>query len=121
MANPKSRPRDSAVRDLESGIRNLESRVPHRATPLTRRDWLFEAGAGFGAVALTGLLASEAESAAIPAAPSSRSASAAWLRTATARSVIFLFMEGGPSHIDTFDPKPEVNRLAGQPLPPSFK
>ena len=39
----------------------------------------------------------------------------------TARSVIFLFMEGGPSHLDTFDPKPELNRLAGQPLPPSFK
>ena len=39
----------------------------------------------------------------------------------TAKSVIFLFMEGGPSHLDTFDPKPELNRLAGQPLPPSFK
>ena len=35
--------------------------------------------------------------------------------------MIFLFMEGGPSHIDTFDPKPELNRLAGKPLPPSFK
>ena len=30
-------------------------------------------------------------------------------------------MEGGPSHIDTFDPKPELDRLAGKPLPPSFK
>ena len=40
---------------------------------------------------------------------------------ATARSVIFLFMEGGPSHIDTFDPKPRSDRLAGQSLPPSFK
>ena len=39
---------------------------------------------------------------------------APWRRPATARSVIFLFMEGGPSHIDTFDPKPELNRLAGQ-------
>ena len=48
-------------------------------------------------------------------------ASAPWRRPATARSVIFLFMEGGPSHLDTFDPKPELNRLAGQPLPPSFK
>ena len=38
-----------------------------------------------------------------------------------AKSVIFLFMEGGPSHLDTFDPKPELNRLAGQSLPPSFK
>jgi hypothetical protein len=35
--------------------------------------------------------------------------------------VIFLFMEGGPSHLDTFDPKPELIRLAGQPLPSSFK
>ena len=38
----------------------------------------------------------------------------------TAKSVIWLFMEGGPSHIDIFDPKPELQRLAGQPLPPSF-
>jgi hypothetical protein len=34
--------------------------------------------------------------------------------------VIFLFMEGGPSHIDLFDPKPALARMAGQPLPPSF-
>jgi uncharacterized protein (DUF1501 family) len=33
--------------------------------------------------------------------------------------VIFLFMQGGPSHIDTFDPKPLLNKLHGQPLPPS--
>jgi hypothetical protein len=38
-----------------------------------------------------------------------------------AKSVIFLFMEGGPSHIDLFDPKPELNRLAGGKLPASFK
>ncbi len=39
---------------------------------------------------------------------------------ARAKSVIFLFMEGGPSHIDLFDPKPELTKHAGQPLPPSF-
>jgi hypothetical protein len=38
-----------------------------------------------------------------------------------ARSVIWLFMEGGPSHIDLFDPKPELNKYAGKPLPPSFE
>jgi hypothetical protein len=38
----------------------------------------------------------------------------------TAKSVIWLFMEGGPSHIDLFDPKPELERLAGQPMPASF-
>jgi uncharacterized protein (DUF1501 family) len=38
---------------------------------------------------------------------------------ATAKSVIFLFMQGGPSHIDTFDPKPLLNKLHGKPLPDS--
>src|SRR5262249_40666304 len=37
-----------------------------------------------------------------------------------ATRVIFLFMAGGPSHLETFDPKPELQRLHGQPLPPSF-
>lgn len=37
-----------------------------------------------------------------------------------ARSVIFLFMSGGPSHVDLWDPKPELIRLAGQPIPESF-
>lgn len=37
-----------------------------------------------------------------------------------AKAVIFLFMVGGPSHIETFDPKPELDRLHGQQLPPSF-
>jgi hypothetical protein len=37
-----------------------------------------------------------------------------------ATSVIFLFMSGGPSHVDLFEPKPELERLAGQPIPESF-
>src|SRR5271167_3506224 len=87
--------------------------------PLTRRDWLLQAGAGFGGLALLDLLAQDQASAAEPTAPSM--IFAPWRRPATARSIIFLFMEGGPSHLDTFDPKPELNRLAGQPLPSSFK
>ncbi len=39
---------------------------------------------------------------------------------ARAKSVIFLMMAGGPSQMETFDPKPLLNRLAGQPMPPSF-
>lgn len=42
------------------------------------------------------------------------------ITSAKAKSVIFLFMEGGPSHIDTFDPKPLLNKLAGKPIPESF-
>src|SRR5215470_502733 len=95
-------------------------RPPHRVVPMTRRDWLLHAGAGFGSLALGDLLARDL-SAGTEAIPSSGATAAPWRRPATARSVIFLFMEGGPSHIDTFDPKPELNRLAGRPLPPSFK
>jgi hypothetical protein len=106
-------------------MRGIDSRFPHRLTPTSRRDWLFEAGAGFGALALGDLLARDVGAGAGPGlesdSASSVSASAPWRRPATAKSVIFLFMEGGPSHLDTFDPKPELNRLAGQPLPPSFK
>ncbi len=71
---------------------------------------LCRSGAGFGALALASLLDDTA-----------RAASGAPHHPPTAKSVIFLFMEGGPSHIDTFDPKPELEKLAGQPLPKSFK
>jgi hypothetical protein len=91
----------------------------HRVIPSTRREWLVEAGAGFGALALCDLLSRDAAAGA--AATNPASSSAGRHSPATARSVIFLFMEGGPSHLDTFDPKPELNRLAGRPLPPSFK
>jgi Protein of unknown function (DUF1501) len=97
----------------------MDSGIRHRVTPPTRRDWLLQAGAGFGALALHDLLVRDAEAGPDLTARSSNSPS--WRCAATSRSVIFLFMEGGPSHLDTFDPKPELNRLAGQPLPPSFK
>jgi hypothetical protein len=77
---------------------------------------LLRGGGGFGALGLAYLLGlgeSKAEGAA-PAPESHR-------RPARARSCIFLFMEGGPSQIDTFDPKPLLQDLDGQHLPPSFK
>jgi hypothetical protein len=78
----------------------------------SRRDFLWQAGAGFTGLALATLLAEDG----LAAEPE---ATATY--PARARSVIFLFMEGGPSHLDTFDPKPLLNELAGKPLPPSFK
>lgn len=88
----------------------------HRIDPVfSRRQWLASAGAGFGAVALQGLLADRACAAgANPLAPRPPH------HRPTARSCIFLFMEGGPSHLDLFDPKPLLNKLAGKPLPESF-
>jgi hypothetical protein len=81
---------------------------------------LLRAGAGFGGVALAALLAEQ--SAAVPAgAAHAGPATARTQHAARARSVIFLFLEGGPSHLDTFDPKPALARLAGQRVPESFE
>jgi hypothetical protein len=91
------------------------TRPPHVYLPLSRRDFLCRAGAGFGGLALAALLARQREArAADPLAPRPPHFAA------RARSVIFLFMDGGPSHLDLFDPKPALRRLQGQPLPASF-
>ena len=86
--------------------------------PTSRRDFLRTAGCGFGAVALSALLRQPVlgATAALPANAGQLPA-----RAGRAKNVIFLFMEGGPSHLDTFDYKPLLNQLAGQKLPPSFK
>src|SRR5258705_12658690 len=99
---------------------NTNPIVPHYEALYTRRDFLSRAGAGFGALALTYLLErdrllatpSEASTNPLAAKPSHFAAKA--------KSVIFLFMEGGPSHLDTFDYKPKLRELAGQRLPESF-
>jgi len=76
---------------------------------------LAHAGTGFGALALSHLMQAEL------LAGDSPLAAKITHHAARADNVIFLFMEGGPSHIDTFDPKPKLDELAGQPLPKSFK
>ena len=87
----------------------------------SRRHMLASAGAGFGAVALAGILGREAAAAAAgsTAGPSPLAPKPPHVG-GRAKSVIFLFMEGGPSHIDLFDPKPALDRLAGKPVPESF-
>jgi hypothetical protein len=92
--------------------------APHSDYP-SRRDVLVRSGAGFGAVALAGLLGSDLAQAESNSEPPPLAAKLTHHR-ARATSVIFLFMEGGPSHIDTFDPKPLLQELAGKPLPDSF-
>jgi uncharacterized protein DUF1501 len=91
----------------------------------TRRQFLRNAGGGFGMLALTALLAEDgllADSPTTPVAdaPGSPDSPRRTHHRASARNVIFLFMSGGPSHLETFDPKPELARLHGQPLPASF-
>jgi hypothetical protein len=88
---------------------------PHVPRLSSRREFLCKAGGGFGALALSYLLARDG----IAAAADPLAAHPAPFAP-KARSVIFLFMEGGPSHLDTLDPKPELTRLHGQKLPASF-
>jgi len=74
---------------------------------MNRREWLCRSGMGFGALALSSLL---------EGAETSPLAAKAPHQAANAKSVIYLFMHGGVSHVDTFDPKPELTRRNGQPL-----
>ncbi len=72
----------------------------------TRREFLSRAGAGLGLLGLGGLMARANPLA--PKAPHFRP---------RAKRIIHLFMNGGPSHVDTFDPKPALQRFAGRMLP----
>src|SRR5215831_19454547 len=89
-------------------------------TLLTRRELLSRSGMGFAALGLAGILASEGLLAS-PAAAATGSANPLLPKAphfpAKAKHVVHLFMNGGPSHIDTFDPKPALKKYAGKPLP----
>ena len=94
---------------------------PHILPVTSRREFLFRAGSGFGSVALAYLLQQDGFFArAAGAGGSGFLAAKEPHHPPKAKSVIWLFMEGGPSHLDLFDPKPELDRLAGQPMPESF-
>ncbi len=81
------------------------------ANPLfTRRQLLLRTGMGMGGVAMATML--DEQSLAAAAAPHV---------PARAKHVIHLFMNGGPSHVDTFDPKPALDRYAGKQLPVHYK
>jgi hypothetical protein len=81
-----------------------------------RREFLTDAFCGFGSLAFTAMMAQQEARAAKynPLAPKAPHF------PAKAKSVIFLFMAGGPSHIETFDPKPVLNQLHGQKRPAEF-
>jgi hypothetical protein len=86
----------------------------HLSTSTARRAFLRDAFCGFSALPLAALLQSERHAAAAPLDPRPPHG------RAKAKSVIFLFMAGGPSHLETFDPKPLLNDLHGQPRPAEF-
>jgi len=77
---------------------------------ISRREMLRRSSAGFGSLALAGLLGSESQAAGTSLAHQPHFAP-------KAKRVIFLFMHGGPSHMDTFDYKPQLQKDSGKPLP----
>lgn len=77
--------------------------------PITRREWLQQCSAGFGAVALAGLLGERAYGATSIGTPLPHFAP-------KARSVIFLYMDGGVAQTDSFDPKPRLTQDDGKPF-----
>ena len=90
---------------------------------ITRREMLARSGAGFGMLGLSSVLAQEAAAdlSVNPMSPKKPHFEP------KAKHVIFLFMNGGPSHVDTFDPKPELKTQEGKPgkggkyMPSPFK
>ena len=94
---------------------------PHN---VSRRDFLARTGAGFGALALNALLRRPAMASGSKwpvIEPLNPFAARQPHFAPKAKSVIFLFMVGGPSQVDTFDYKPELQKLAGKPVPESIK
>ena len=79
-----------------------------------RRQMLQDASAGFGALALHGLLGLESKAGTMPGSPLAPKQPHFAPKS---KRVIFLFMHGGPSHVDTFDHKPLLTRDDGKPLP----
>jgi hypothetical protein len=77
---------------------------------MTRRDMLRRIGGGFGTVALAGMLGQSGKAAGVDNPLALRQSHF----PARAKRVIFLFMNGGPSHVDTFDPKPALTKYHGQ-------
>jgi hypothetical protein len=93
---------------------------PAAGLPLSRRQWLSRSGTGMGMLALAGLM-DQADMLGQSAQAATSSVNPMAVRaphfTPRAKHVIHLFMNGGPSHVDTFDPKPALTKYAGKELP----
>src|SRR5437016_7685358 len=85
---------------------------------MSRREVLTRIGGGFGSLALATLLQEKSRASSV--ARSNPLAPRAPHFAPKAKRLIFLFMNGGPSHVDTFDPKPALKQYNGRPLPASF-
>ncbi|MEX0676959.1 MAG: DUF1501 domain-containing protein [Pirellulales bacterium] len=97
---------------------------PNEIIEHSRRDFLTTAASGLGAIALANALAADGVLSRAEGATTSRDVNPLATRPPhfppKAKSCIFIFLEGAPSQIDLFDPKPKLNELHGQKLPESM-
>ena len=89
--------------------------IEHARPTRTRREFVRDAFCGFGALAVTSIYQQE-----LARAQADPLAAKAPPLVPQAKAVIFIFMSGGPSHLETFDPKPLLNQLHGQSRPKEF-
>lgn len=114
LPNPRETPASGMV-PLVRDFPPLE--LPQPFVPSwSRREMLRQSALSFGSLALAGLLHADGLLTAEDGSPPSPIRA----RSATARNVVFVLLGGGPGHVDTFDPKPELSRLAGQRVPDSI-
>src|SRR5262245_48232859 len=95
---------------------SMSTDLPHFRLTWTRREFIRDAFCGFGTLALTSILHDEQARAGTLNPLAAKTPH----HLAKAKAVIFLFMAGGPSHLETFDPKPLLNKLSGQRRPKEF-
>ena len=93
-------------------------KLRHHWNVATRREFFTRAGSGLAGIALADLFAADGRAAA--RAAQDPLAARTPHHPPKAKSVIWLFMEGGPSQVDTFDPKPLLTKLDGKPIPDSI-
>lgn len=100
---------------------NLQSSLSmFQQMPSTRREFLRRSGIGLGTLGLSGIFADESRQAAAAPNPNPMYPKAPHFAP-RAKAVIHLFMNGGPSQVDTFDPKPALDKYHGQSLPMSLR
>src|SRR2546428_346429 len=92
-----------------------QSPKPHRCPGVSRRSFLLDTGMGFTGLALSSMLFKDGVVRATPAATYIPPDGKAHFRP-RAKSVIWIFLCGGVSHLESFDPKPELNKYAGKSI-----
>src|SRR5580658_6291671 len=104
---------------MKAKLMSIRSLQQHLSLPATRREFLARSGTGLGCLGLASLVGPTSDTANAASAGMSPMSPRSAQYPAKAKHVIHIFLNGGPSHVDTFDPKPSLTKYNGQNLPTS--